>query len=688
MRLATLTLAFSLAATAVGARVPVALPERIPAELDLREVDQTTATQLVRRLAVPAAPTWLSASSIALLPGDEQVAVADADNGAVVISDVRTGAILHSVKVGERPERLVAGPDGVIYVASRGARAVTAIDGRSGKVLRTAQVGAEPYAVALTPDATTLLVSASASGELVALDAGTFAVRYRLPLSAWPGALAVHPSGARVYVTHLLSGVVDEVDVASGKVLRALSLPDHGTGFPRTAQATDDARAPVHAAAALVSPGGTRLFVAHVMVDVGAAETTPVAQGYGVGVARPLVATVSTLDLESGRLLRSPVSERGVDVTTLRDKRFLTVEQESSPFGFVEEEELSRLSQPVALVMDPVFARLLLVSMGSDRVTCLDASTADPIGRPLQGIKVGQAPRGVAISRDGKTAYVHNAHDFSVSRVDLSAAPFSEEFRYDLASAAPFAIGKDPLTASEAMGRRLFTYALDERVGGPARFACGGCHPDGRHDGLVWRVGEGPRQTPILAGRLAGTAPYNWLGTEAELTHNIAKTIGRLGGSGLDEPSLNALADYVSHALPDLDNPHQNTQTALVARGKALFESAETGCSGCHTGVTGDGARHEVGTTTEAEERIFATLAEQGRPQAAPPGGPSVPKPPIAYDTPSLHHLWASAPYFHDGRAATLTELLTHANAGDRMGRTSHLSRGDVDALAAYLSTL
>jgi cytochrome c peroxidase len=60
----------------------------------------------------------------------------------------------------------------------------------------------------------------------------------------------------------------------------------------------------------------------------------------------------------------------------------------------------------------------------------------------------------------------------------------------------------------------------------------------------------------------------------------------------------------------------------------------------------------------------------------------------LAYNTPSLVGVAQSGPYLHDGSAASLRELLTSGNAGDRMGRTSHLSSGDVDALVSYLETL
>ena len=47
-----------------------------------------------------------------------------------------------------------------------------------------------------------------------------------------------------------------------------------------------------------------------------------------------------------------------------------------------------------------------------------------------------------------------------------------------------------------------------------------------------------------------------------------------------------------------------------------------------------------------------------------------------------------NGPWLHDGRARTLWELFLRHNTDDRMGRTSHLSHEDLDALIAYLETL
>ena len=64
---------------------------------------------------------------------------------------------------------------------------------------------------------------------------------------------------------------------------------------------------------------------------------------------------------------------------------------------------------------------------------------------------------------------------------------------------------------SIAQGRRLFHAVDDGRISSDGT-ACASCHPDGREDALTWSTPEGPRQTIMLAGRIATTAPYGWIG--------------------------------------------------------------------------------------------------------------------------------------------------------------------------------
>jgi mono/diheme cytochrome c family protein len=283
----------------------------------------------------------------------------------------------------------------------------------------------------------------------------------------------------------------------------------------------------------------------------------------------------------------------------------------------------------------------------------------------------------------------------------------------------------------------------------------------------------------VLAGRLVGTAPYNWLGSRGSLQDNMKETMSRLGGSGLPKKDLADLELFITRYLDAGPEHGPERLSALQAHGKELFDSDEVGCAHCHApgSLYTDGKNHDIGTTTR--EEIARLLAERGQPQPRSSGvdvlaalrmavngisttqllraiggrplditpgtdqvvasvGQQVilgrpapmltnarfggdvgvvfggeglraistpppirlakktkrgekPMPPptrLAYNTPSLLGVSATAPYFHDGSARTLREVLTTGNAGDRMGRTSQLKPKDIDALVAYLETL
>jgi DNA-binding beta-propeller fold protein YncE len=565
----------------------------------------------------------------------------------------------------------------------------------------------EPLGIALTPNGRTLLVTSSATGQLIAFDARSLSVHFRVDTSAeWPAAVTVHPDGRRAFVSHFYSGDIDVVDLQRQRRIAGLSLPTNDTGLPgRLMHRPQSPREPNLALSLTVSPGGKRLFVAHTMVDTGAARTAGVGistGGYGLGGETPIVATVATFDLEQGTLIR-PAVQSGNRI--------------AGGFGQVNAQDLQvqMLAQPMAVVHDPKHARLLLVAMGSDRVMALDSRASDPITRPMGVFTVGQAPKGVAVSSDGSQAFVHNAHSYNVSTVSLrDNMNTTNRNRWDLPSQELGTIGRNALPASATRGRRLFTFNLDNRIGGSSRFACASCHPDGRHDGRVWQIGAGPRQTPILASRLEGTGPFNWLGTEEQLEDNIVKTVHRLGGTGITEQDAADLAEYMTRYMPGLDNPNRGQNRPLVAEGRRIFEDDTAGCSGCHDARRGfsDGQRHEVGTTTAREFDLWRRFGQTQRPggprppssvpqaentlqdpRSRPNGMPimppeAVPEAPVAYDTPSLRHLWASGPYYHDGSVRSIRELITTGNPNDRMGHTSHLSARQLDALEAYLKSL
>ncbi len=216
----------------------------------------------------------------------------------------------------------------------------------------------------------------------------------------------------------------------------------------------------------------------------------------------------------------------------------------------------------------------------------------------------------------------------------------------------------DSELAAAARGRLLFYRTDDVRIAVDG-VACSSCHPDGRDDANTWTTPMGPRQTPMLAGRMLGTAPYGWEGDRATLADYIGNTVVRLGGKGLEPRDVEDLASY----LLVMKGPSHGDalKEDLVRRGKALFEDPGQGCSGCHLGGKGtDASPHEIAHHPSDSLPVL--------------------------DTPSLRFLSGTAPYFHDGRYGTLEALLADPNS--RMGHTASLAAGDRTALAMYLRSL
>ncbi|TMQ16681.1 MAG: c-type cytochrome, partial [Deltaproteobacteria bacterium] len=209
------------------------------------------------------------------------------------------------------------------------------------------------------------------------------------------------------------------------------------------------------------------------------------------------------------------------------------------------------------------------------------------------------------------------------------------------------------MTPRQHQGLVLF-HTASPAVSEDGNLACASCHPDNRADGLSWRIEKHELQTPLLAGRVVGTHPYKWDGGDATLRDSLRSTMKRLGGTGLARRDTDALAAYLE-SLPAVRTPTRDA--AQVARGKKVFETE--GCRSCHDGPS---------YTDQQRHKLAGTLRES--------------------DTPSLLGAAASAPYFHDGSAATLESLLRDRGAVHGMADTARLGNQEVADLVAFLETL
>jgi mono/diheme cytochrome c family protein len=148
-----------------------------------------------------------------------------------------------------------------------------------------------------------------------------------------------------------------------------------------------------------------------------------------------------------------------------------------------------------------------------------------------------------------------------------------------------------------------------------------------------------------------------WEGDRETVAIDAMSTSSNLmGGSGLSASDADAIEKFID-TNPEVDVPRKASSDEAATRGRAIFERADVGCAGCH-----NGPRY-------TDNRVYSLF---GLPRAK---------------TRSLVGVAASAPYLHDGSAATLKDVVIRGRDGS-MGNTSMLSDSEIDDLVKYLETL
>jgi mono/diheme cytochrome c family protein len=125
---------------------------------------------------------------------------------------------------------------------------------------------------------------------------------------------------------------------------------------------------------------------------------------------------------------------------------------------------------------------------------------------------------------------------------------------------------------------------------------------------------------------------------------------------------LPALRAY-QHSLPAPPPPAGSFDAGGAKRGQTLFNRT---CASCHVGGSGtdnnDGKLHKP-EETGVDGAYAARTASK------------------AYRTTPLRALWQHAPYFHDGSAATLADVVAHYNRVRKLGLTAEEQRDLVEFL-------
>jgi mono/diheme cytochrome c family protein len=568
--------------------------------------------------------------------------VADEDDGLVRVIDVDDNRELSSVRLGGVPGQLALRKDGRLVAALRDSSQVVVLSGAgtvTSKLTVDKRVGvaADPVGLALSADDKTLVVTSAWGRAVTVLDAESMSVRVEHAVAREPRAVVIAADGKHAFVSHVVGSALDVIalDAAPGAAARkTLAVDGVEEVLGRHMAGSFDQKRVACQGFALARAETGRIFAPHVLAFTGDPQENSSGYGGGDEGLEAEVFHVPVIDEDAAKIV--PGSMR------------LASGVERAPGS-------GRCALPRAAAVGK--AGLFVTCLGEDVVALFDADAVNPHDVAIGRWAVPAGPVGIALDEAHGRALVWS--QFAHALTSVAIGDGSETPR-------PFALSSVTLprdtraAAKLERGRVLFHSTGDDRISGDGR-ACASCHPDGRDDALVWSSPNGPRQTPILAGRLAGAAPYGWNGDATDVSTHLVQTFKRLGGKGITGDDKDALMAYVVALRPPPARRAKDPNAVL--RGQAIFRSPEAECSTCHgsDGDLPDGASHDVRSRAGADRRA-------------------------KFDTPSLRFVASSAPYFHDGRYQDLHTLLTKSDG--KMGHTKHLAPSDLTDLEAYLESL
>jgi YVTN family beta-propeller protein len=561
-----------------------------------------------------------------------QVRVLDAKSYETV-KNISVGAVPRGFSLSAKGDRL--------FVANSWDDTLSVIDTRTLDIAATWPVGAEPSSVVEDREGKHLFVASRISNDVAVLDAQTGAEEKRLAAGRGASYITASPDGSRLYVTHVYPNTtphrtapaseITVIDAARAVVVDRIALPYIAHGFHVAFSA--DGRLGV---AATLHPKNL-VPLAHLEHGGAFADSLTL---FGADVGKPVEVPLDELE-------RYAVRPFGIAITPDKSRMFITCGG----------------SEMVTVVDVPRLIRYARVHPGPNAQD-LSASANYVVGR----IPVGHDPRGVTLTRDGSKLLVANRLEDTISVIDTKT---------DRVVSTITVSGPKNLSVLRHGEQTFYTshYSFQGQIG------CANCHIDSTFDGLTWDLEPDGFGRDVVDNRpieaVKNTEPFKWNGGNPNLPTECGPRTEKYfwRAENYDDLTLADLVVYI-RSLPARPNrwraPHgeltgaQERGRALFVRDKDKFGNAipETNrCVFCHSGPQGTNQKSfDVGTRKSTDNTGML-------------------------DTPQLTNIAITAPYLHDGSAATLEQFWTVFNLQDKHGRTNDLTKDELNDLIEYLRT-
>ena len=520
-----------------------------------------------------------------------------------------------------------------------------------GTVIAEIPVGRDPRSAALTSDDARALITNRLDGTLSIIDMAARTVSATIDFGAGKLPYGVITNNSEIaYVSLMGSNQIALVNLVNTRVQTLIDVPDAPAGLALWG----DFLYVTH----LWSGNLTLIYLPTLTVvnTVSTGVDTALFQALELDISRGFAYLPQTrLNAQNLTPTYDTLAFPVVNVLDLRDLRVLPADQ--VPLDTADRP----VNMPFALALDRFNRRLYVANAGSNDVSIIDLNT----GRARANIPVNANPRGIMLNRDNTLLYIHSALEGTITTLNTTTLQIEDVLP----------IVNLTMPIDQLIGAQLFHSAVDPRLASDHQMSCATCHFDGMSDGRVWLgFPDGARNTPVLYA-LPETVPYNWSGTWDEIADAELKIRDLQAGTGLlEEVSVNpplgvphagtsfdldTLAQYLASLTPP--RVPYTTDADLFSRGRQVFDTQ--GCADCHVGAAGTNLQpYDVGTGITTVERAGT-----------------------AFDTPTLRWLWMSAPYFHDGSAATLRQVFELPGAHQLI---FDVQPTDIDALVYYLLRL
>ncbi len=603
--------------------------------------------------AQAAAPAYLSPAALAASPEGKTLYVACATAEEVAVFDVASGKVTRRISMPDPPTGLALSADGVrLYVTCAApASRVAVVDTAAGKVTGTLPAGHTASGPVLSPDGKTLFVCNRFNDDVSFIDLASKKETRRVAVQREPVAAAITVDGKFLLVANLLhtgpadadfvAAVVSVIDVAAGRVTKELKLPN-GSGC------LEDIR---------VSPDGKYAVVSHILARFHL-PTTQLERGWMntnaksiIDLARMEVLNTVLLDnVDSG-------AAQPWGVAWSADSKTVCV-------AIAGTHELSVTDFPALLAklaklpaeLDPSKAYDYNAASRVQADVPNDLSFLVGVRRRIKLPETDRGPRAVVLI--GSKAYLANYFSDTLSVIDLTA-------QYPKVESV--ALGPKPVMS---VARKGEFYFHDASICFQNWQSCASCHPgDARVDGMNWDllndgIGNPKNNKSLLLAHK--TPPAMSMGVRDDARAAVRAGIRHILFTVQPEEVPQAIDEYLM-ALKPVPSPHlvKGRLSDSARRGEKIFKDTKVGCISCHpAGLFTDLQTYDVGTRGKFD------------------------KPTDRFDTPTLVEVWRTAPYLHDGSAATMMDVLTTKNAKDEHGKTSQLTKQQLADLAEYVLSL